>query len=70
MNAKYLKISQPAYSMYEKGIREITAKTLKDICIYLNYSADKILELEQDNRKEVQIKINEIIKIAEEIKKM
>lgn len=47
--AAYLHLQPNTYNAYEKGKRTITADLLKDICIFLNVSADELLELEIDN---------------------
>ena len=43
--AEFLSIKQQQYARYEKGINELPLKHLKNICIYLNVSADYILGL-------------------------
>lgn len=47
--AAYLHLQPNTYNAYEKGKRTITADLLKNICIFLNVSADELLELEIDN---------------------
>ena len=47
--ANLLGISQQYYSEYEKGNRTISADMLKNICIFLNVSADELLGLEIKN---------------------
>ena len=47
--AAYLHLQPNTYNAYEKGKRTITADLLKNICIFLNVSADDLLELEIDN---------------------
>ena len=46
--AKYLHMQANTYNAYEKGKRTITADLLKNICIFLNVSADELLELDID----------------------
>lgn len=43
--AAYLHMQPNTYNAYEKGKRTITADLLKNICIFLNVSADELLEL-------------------------
>ena len=43
--ANFLQIKQQQYARYEKGINELPLRHLKNICIYLNTSADYILDL-------------------------
>ena len=47
--AKYLHMQPNTYNAYEKGKRTISAELLKNICIFLNVSADELLELKKDN---------------------
>ncbi len=47
--AAFLHMQPNTYNAYEKGKRTITADLLKDICIFLNVSADELLELKIDN---------------------
>lgn len=54
--AAYLHMQPNTYNAYEKGKRTITADMLKDICIFLNVSADELLEL---NIKEPYNDLNE-----------
>lgn len=46
--AVFLHMQPNTYNAYEKGKRTITADMLKDICIFLNVSADELLELNID----------------------
>lgn len=46
--AAYLHMQPNTYNAYEKGKRTITADLLKNICIFLNVSADELLELNID----------------------
>ena len=43
--AQHLNIKQQQYSRYEKGINVMPVTYLKEICSYLNISADYILGL-------------------------
>lgn len=43
--AEHLKIKQQQYARYEKGINVMPITYLKDICLYLNVSADYIIGL-------------------------
>lgn len=43
--AEFLNIKQQQYARYEKGINLLPITHLKNICIYLNISADYILGL-------------------------
>lgn len=43
--AKFLNMQPTTYNAYEKGKRTISADLLKNICIFLNVSADKLLDL-------------------------
>lgn len=43
--AAYLHMQPNTYNAYEKGNRTITADLLKNICIFLNVSADELLDL-------------------------
>lgn len=43
--AEKLKTTQPQISKYECGAQDITAKRLKEICLYYGVSADYILGL-------------------------
>lgn len=43
--AAYLNMQPNTYNAYEKGKREYTADMLRNICIFLNISADELLEL-------------------------
>ena len=43
--AKYLHMQPTTYNAYEKGKRTISAELLKNICIFLNVSADELLDL-------------------------
>ncbi len=43
--AKYLHMQPTTYNAYEKGKRTISAELLKNICIFLNISADELLDL-------------------------
>ena len=47
--AKYLHMQPTTYNAYEKGNRTISADMLKNICIFLNVSADELLGLEIKN---------------------
>lgn len=47
--AAYLHMAPNTYNAYEKGKRTITADHLKNICIFLNVSADELLELNIQN---------------------
>ena len=47
--AKYLHMQPTTYNAYEKGNRTISADMLKNICIFLNVSADELLDLEIKN---------------------
>ncbi len=43
--AKYLNMQPTTYNAYEKGKRTISAELLKNICTFLNISADELLDL-------------------------
>lgn len=47
--AAFLHMQPNTYNAYEKGKRTITADLLKNICIFLNVSADELLELNINN---------------------
>lgn len=47
--AKYLHMQPTTYNAYEKGKRTISADLLKNICIFLNVSADELLDLKINN---------------------
>lgn len=47
--AKYLHMQPTTYNAYEKGKRTISAELLKNICIFLNVSADELLDLNIQN---------------------
>ena len=47
--AKYLHMQPTTYNAYEKGKRTISADLLKNICIFLNVSADELLDLKITN---------------------
>jgi len=47
--AAFLHMQPNTYNAYEKGKRTITADLLKNICIFLNVSADELLELNIKN---------------------
>lgn len=47
--AKYLHMQPTTYNAYEKGKRTISADLLKNICIFLNVSADELLGLNIKN---------------------
>lgn len=47
--AKFLNMQPTTYNAYEKGKRTISADLLKNMCIFLNVSADKLLDLEISN---------------------
>lgn len=47
--AKYLHMQPTTYNAYEKGNRTISADMLKNICIFLNVSADELLDLNIKN---------------------
>ena len=62
--AAFLYMQPNTYNAYEKGKRTITADLLKNICIYLNISADELLDiniknpynsLNSDNAKIVEV---------------
>lgn len=48
--AKLLDISQPHYSQYERGLRELPISLLVKLCKFYNVSADYILGL--SNKKD------------------
>ncbi len=48
--AAILDISQPQYSLYEQGKRDIPTDILKKLCLIYGVSADYILELPKDLR--------------------
>ena len=43
--AEHLGIKQQQYARYEKGINDMQAKYVKEICLYLQVSADYIFNL-------------------------
>lgn len=43
--AEHLKIKQQQYARYEKGINVMPITYLKEICLYLQCSADYIIDL-------------------------
>ncbi len=43
--AKYLNMQPTTYNAYEKGKRTISAELLKNICTFLNISANELLDL-------------------------
>lgn len=47
--AKYLHMQPTTYNAYEKGKRTISADLLKNICVFLNVSADELLGLKIKN---------------------
>lgn len=47
--AKYLHMQPTTYNAYEKGKITISADLLKNICIFLNVSADELLDLKVKN---------------------
>lgn len=47
--AKYLHMQPTTYNAYEKGKRTISAELLKNICTFLNVSADELLDLKMNN---------------------
>lgn len=47
--AAYLHMQPNTYNAYERGKRTITADLLKNICIYLNVSADELLGIDVKN---------------------
>lgn len=47
--AKYLHMQPTTYNAYENGKRTISADLLKNICIFLNVSADELLDLNINN---------------------
>lgn len=47
--AAFLHMQPNTYNAYEKGKRTITADLLKNICIFLNVSADELLDLNINN---------------------
>ncbi len=47
--AKYLHMQPTTYNAYENGKRTISADLLKNICIFLNVSADELLDLNIKN---------------------
>lgn len=62
--AAFIYMQPNTYNAYEKGKRTITADLLKNICIYLNISADELLDiniknpynsLNSDNAKIVEV---------------
>lgn len=65
--AAYLHMQANTYNAYEKGKRTITADLLKNICIFLNVSADELLELNIQNAYNGLDKENS--KVMERIKK-
>ena len=44
----HLNIKQQQYSRYEKGINLMPLTTFKKVCLYLNVSADSLLDLPKD----------------------
>ena len=46
--AQHLNIKQQQYARYEKGVNIMPVTYLKEICAYLNVSADYILGLPED----------------------
>lgn len=46
--AEHLKIKQQQYARYEKGINVMPITYLKEICLYLNVSADTIINLPEN----------------------
>lgn len=46
--AAFLHMQPNTYNAYERGKRTITADLLKNICIFLNISADELLEINVD----------------------
>lgn len=65
--AAFLHMQANTYNAYEKGKRTITADLLKNICIFLNISADELLDI---NIKNPYNSLNENnIKLMETIKK-
>ena len=47
--ATFLHMQPNTYNAYEKGKRTITDDLLKNICIFLNVSADELLDLNINN---------------------
>lgn len=47
--AKHLHLQPTTYNSYEMGKRAISAEMLKNICIFLNVSADELLDLKLSN---------------------
>lgn len=65
--AKYLHMQPTTYNAYEKGNRTISADMLKNICIFLDVSADELLDL---NIKDSYSSLNkENSEIIDKIKK-
>ena len=64
--AKFLHMQPTTYNAYEKGKRTISADLLKNICIFLNVSADDLLELKNSTSYSLN---KENIQIIEKIKK-
>lgn len=65
--AKYLHMQPTTYNAYEKGKRTISADLLKEICIFLDVSADELLDLKTTNPYNLLNKEN--IQIMNTIKK-
>lgn len=65
--AAFLHMQANTYNAYERGKRTITADLLKNICVFLNISADELLELNIQNPYNGLDREN--IKIIEKIKK-
>ena len=60
--AKYLHMQPTTYNAYEKGNRTISADMLKNICIFLNVSADELLDLDiKDSYSSLDKENSEII---------
>lgn len=64
--AKFLHMQPTTYNAYEKGKRTISADLLKNICIFLDVSADDLLELKNSTSYSLN---KENIQIIEKIKK-
>lgn len=47
--AKHLNMQPTTYNAYENGKRTISAELLKNICIFLQVSADNLLDLNFEN---------------------
>lgn len=65
--AAFLHMQANTYNAYERGKRTITADLLKNICVFLNISADELLELNIQNPYNGLDREN--IKLIEKIKK-